>query len=46
MRAYQKKKKKKELNEKITSAQLVSLTLNMIGNVVALSPFWPISTKE
>lgn len=36
----------KDLHEKITSAQLVSPTLIIIGKVVELSPFWPIPTKE
>ncbi|XP_061362745.1 S-adenosyl-L-methionine-dependent uroporphyrinogen III methyltransferase, chloroplastic [Gastrolobium bilobum] len=36
----------KDLSEKITSAGLVSPTLIIIGKVVELSPFWPISTKE
>ncbi|RDX72440.1 cysG, partial [Mucuna pruriens] len=36
----------KDLSEKITSTQLVSPTLIIIGKVVELSPFWPISTKE
>ncbi|KAF7824506.1 Siroheme synthase [Senna tora] len=36
----------KDLADKITSAQLVSPTLIIIGKVVALSPFWSISSKE
>ncbi|MED6146543.1 S-adenosyl-L-methionine-dependent uroporphyrinogen III methyltransferase, chloroplastic [Stylosanthes scabra] len=36
----------KDLSEKITSAGLVSPTLIIIGKVVELSPFWPMSTKE
>nr|AFK39955.1 unknown [Lotus japonicus] len=36
----------KDLPEKIASAALVSPTLIIIGKVVELSPFWPISTKE
>ncbi|XP_028769714.1 uncharacterized protein LOC114727127 [Neltuma alba] len=36
----------KDLAEKISSAQLVSPTLIIIGKVVALSPFWSISSKE
>ncbi|QCD95875.1 uncharacterized protein LOC114192978 isoform X2 [Vigna unguiculata] len=36
----------KDLSEKITSAQLVSPTLIIVGKVVELSPFWPASTKE
>ncbi|KAK7243628.1 hypothetical protein RIF29_38434 [Crotalaria pallida] len=36
----------KDLAEKITSAGLVSPTLIIIGKVVKLSPFWPVSTKE
>ncbi|KAI4333176.1 hypothetical protein L6164_018014 [Bauhinia variegata] len=36
----------KDLAEEITSAQLVSPTLIIIGKVVALSPFWPISARE
>ncbi|KAL5160038.1 Siroheme synthase [Glycine soja] len=36
----------KDLHEKITSTQLVSPTLIIIGKVVELSPFWPIPTKE
>ncbi|XP_016170567.1 uncharacterized protein LOC107613194 [Arachis ipaensis] len=38
--------KLKDLSEKITSAGLVSPTLIIIGKVVELSPFWPMSTKE
>ncbi|KAL2330851.1 hypothetical protein Fmac_018432 [Flemingia macrophylla] len=36
----------KDLSEKISAAQLESPTLIIIGKVVELSPFWPISTKE
>lgn len=36
----------KDLSEKITSAQLVSPTLIIVGKVVELSPFWPASTRE
>lgn len=36
----------KDLAEKITSAQLMSPTLIIIGKVVALSPFWPVPSKE
>ncbi|KAL2321952.1 hypothetical protein Fmac_026331 [Flemingia macrophylla] len=35
----------KDLSEKILAAQLESPTLIIIGKVVELSPFWPISTK-
>ncbi|KAK7322636.1 hypothetical protein VNO77_26025 [Canavalia gladiata] len=35
-----------DLSEKITSAELVSPTLIIIGKVVELSPFWLISRKE
>lgn len=36
----------KDLAHEITSAELVSPTLIIIGNVVSLSPFWPHSSKE
>lgn len=36
----------KDLPEKITSTGLVSPTLLIIGKVVELSPFWPVSTKQ
>lgn len=36
----------KDLSEKISAAQLVSPTLIIIGKVVELSPFWPVSAKE
>ncbi len=36
----------KDLADKITTVELVSLTLMIIGNVVALSPLWPPSMKE
>ncbi|KAK3023985.1 hypothetical protein RJ639_044142 [Escallonia herrerae] len=36
----------KGLAEKITSAQLVSPTLIIIGKVVALSPLWPYTSRE
>ncbi|KAI4323369.1 hypothetical protein L6164_022982 [Bauhinia variegata] len=36
----------KDLAEEIASAQLASPTLIIIGKVVALSPFWPISARE
>jgi siroheme synthase len=36
----------KDLAQRITSAELVSPTLIIIGKVVALSPLWPLSLKE
>ncbi|XP_039022243.1 siroheme synthase-like [Hibiscus syriacus] len=36
----------KDLADKIKTAELVSPTLIIIGKVVALSPFWPQSSKE
>ncbi|KAJ9174435.1 hypothetical protein P3X46_013078 [Hevea brasiliensis] len=36
----------KDLADEIASAELVSPTLIVIGKVVALSPFWPHSSKE
>ncbi|XP_031255958.1 uncharacterized protein LOC116113938 [Pistacia vera] len=36
----------KDLAHEITSAELLSPTLIIIGNVVSLSPFWPHSSKE
>jgi uroporphyrin-III C-methyltransferase len=36
----------KDLPNEITSAQLISPTLIIIGKVVALSPLWPYSCKE
>ncbi|XP_057955537.1 S-adenosyl-L-methionine-dependent uroporphyrinogen III methyltransferase, chloroplastic [Malania oleifera] len=36
----------KHLGDEIASAELVSPTLIIIGKVVALSPFWPHSSKE
>ncbi|KAF2319392.1 hypothetical protein GH714_015468 [Hevea brasiliensis] len=36
----------KDLANEIASAELVSPTLIVIGKVVALSPFWPHSSKE
>ncbi|XP_040992391.1 S-adenosyl-L-methionine-dependent uroporphyrinogen III methyltransferase, chloroplastic isoform X1 [Juglans microcarpa x Juglans regia] len=36
----------KDLAQQITSAQLISPTLIIIGKVVALSPLWSISLKE
>ncbi|CAK9154919.1 unnamed protein product [Ilex paraguariensis] len=36
----------KDLGDRITSAELVSPTLIIIGKVVALSPLWPHSSKE
>lgn len=36
----------KDLADEISSAELVSPTLIVIGKVVALSPFWPHSSKE
>ncbi|XP_022759448.1 uncharacterized protein LOC111305850 [Durio zibethinus] len=36
----------KDLADKIKTAELVSPTLFIIGNIVALSPFWPHSLKE
>lgn len=36
----------KDLTDEIASAELVSPTLIVIGKVVALSPFWPHSSKE
>lgn len=35
-----------DLTDKITSAELISPTLIVIGKVVSLSPFWPYSSKE
>ncbi|KAJ7949113.1 uroporphyrinogen-III C-methyltransferase [Quillaja saponaria] len=36
----------KDLADKITSAELLSPTLIIIGKVVALSPFWPVHSEE
>lgn len=36
----------KDLADKIGVEELVSPTLIIIGKVVSLSPFWPISSKE
>ncbi|XP_028106203.1 uncharacterized protein LOC114305336 isoform X4 [Camellia sinensis] len=36
----------KDLADEITSAQLISPTLIIVGKVVELSPFWPYSSKE
>ncbi|KAK0573881.1 hypothetical protein LWI29_015009 [Acer saccharum] len=36
----------KDLTDKISSAELISPTLIVIGKVVSLSPFWPYSSKE
>ncbi|KAI9169885.1 hypothetical protein LWI28_019091 [Acer negundo] len=36
----------KDLTDKISSAELISPTLIIIGKVVSLSPFWPYSSKE
>lgn len=36
----------KDLADEITSAQLISPTLIIVGKVVELSPFWPCSSKE
>jgi siroheme synthase len=36
----------KDLADKITTVELVSPTLMIIGNVVALSPLWSPSMKE
>ena len=36
----------KDLADEISSAELVSPTLIVIGKVVALSPFWPHSSRE
>ena len=36
----------KDLADEISSAELVSPTLIVIGKVVALSPFWPRSSIE
>lgn len=36
----------KDLVDEVQMAGLVSPTLVIIGKVVALSPFWPLSSKE
>ncbi|KAK3224011.1 hypothetical protein Dsin_011036 [Dipteronia sinensis] len=36
----------KDLTVKISSAELISPTLIVIGKVVSLSPFWPYNSKE
>lgn len=35
-----------DLVNEVKSAELISPTLIIIGNVVALSPFWPYSSGE